>query len=617
MRSIVGPLGTSLTTPRTSHSEAVSSEAVPPETVPPATQPSLSPLHPCLLLLCLIPFGLLPGCGGADPGPPATGATDAAPAPPPPRGLFVDATVEAGLELRVTRPQVAGDHFMPDSMGPGVALLDFDGDGDLDLLRIGATRTPEGEARSETGADLLFENDGRGRFREVSAERGLASSGYGMGAAIGDIDGDGDPDVYLTRYGADRLLRNDDGRFVDVSDAGDPLGPGWSASAAFLDLEGDGDLDLFVTRYLDHDPSVTGEDAAGRPEYPAPAMFPGMTDRLYRNRGDGTFEDITDAAGLAGHRGRGLGVVVLDLDEDGRLDLVVANDGEPNFAWLAGADGRFTERAVELGLALNGEGRPEAGMGIDAGDCDGDGDLDLILTHLVRETHTLYRREGASFLDGTVRAGLAAATFPRTGFGVGFIDADLDGSPDLVALHGRVLRGARDPGTTLGPHWAPYAEPDALFLGDGAGRFREAKEEAGALATTVEVGRGLAWGDLDGDGDLDLVLTTADGALRLLRGTARDAEAPPHWLRVRAIDPRRGSDAIGATVRIRVGERLLTGLTGGGRSYLSAVDPAVHFGLGAESAVTAIEVIWPDRSRETFPGGGVDRTIELMKGEGQ
>ncbi len=560
-----------------------------------------------VLVLCLLILLSL-GCD-ADPPPIATDS---------PASLFTETTEIAGLELRIPRPVTADDYYMPDSMGPGVGVLDFDGDGDLDILRISAVRSASGALESESGTDRLYRNDGNGTFTDATAAAGLGDRGYGMGVAVGDIDGDGDPDLYITHYGPDRLYRNDGGRFVDITSDSEPLGVGWSASAGFFDHDGDGDLDLFVTRYLDLEPYEEGSDAAGRPEYPAPAMFPGVPDLLYRNRGDGTFEDISLAAGISGKAGKGLGVLFTDLDGDGRGDIYVANDGEPNFAWIADGTGAYRDLAVRLGLAVNGFGKAEAGMGVDLGDVNGDGALDLALTHLISESHTLYLRDGEfGYRDGTSAAGLAAPTVPLTGFGVGLLDADLDGDLDLAAVHGRVLRSAVDKRCTLPPHWAPYAEGDRLFLGDGAGRFACAGPAAGSFGSRVEVSRGLAWGDLDGDGDLDLAVTTADGALRLHRSEAAGRAGSGSWLIVRPVDPRTGGIAIGAVVTLRTLGRAQTRTVSAARSYLSSVDPRAHFGLGAERGYDAIWVRWPDGVTETFAGGAAGRVIEVRKGDGE
>ncbi len=556
----------------------------------------------CIALLCA-------GCDDA----PAPGAA-ASPAGPP---WFADVSADLGIEVDVERPPAPGDYFMPDSMTGGCALFDCDGDGDLDLYLVHGVRAPDGALESPAGANRLWRQEGDGRFVDVTVEAGVGDRGFGMGVATGDIDNDGDVDLFVANYGRDRLYRNDgDGTFTDVTDAAGILDTDtWSASAGFHDLDGDGFLDLFVTSYLAHDPAVTSTDASGRPEYAGPAPFDGVPDVLYRNRGDGSFFDATAAAGIAGSAGKGLGVVFVDLDRDGRVDIYVANDGEPNAAWIAGGDGTYEDQAHALGLAVSGYGRPEASMGIACGDGDGDGLTDLYLSHLVLETNTLYRATASGrYDDATLASGLGAASTNDTGFGTAFLDIELDGDLDIVVANGRVLRASPHPNAhpALSAHWRPYAEPDRLLLNDGTGRFSPAPALAGALTANVEVGRGLAVGDLDDDGDLDVVVANGSGTLRVYRNDARRAGA---WLVVRAIDPSLRRDAIGATVEVTAGRGVFRRDVRAAGSYLAASDPRVHFGLGAVTRYDEMAVTWPDGTRETFPGGPANRLVVVRRGE--
>ncbi len=545
----------------------------------------------------------------------------AAPPPPEPADasapdvvdlLFIDATHDLGLDFAIDRA-VAGDYFMPDSMTGGCALFDYDGDGDLDLYIVNAFRAADGRTTTPEGANRLYRQEPDGRFADVTTEAGAGHRGYGMGVAAGDYDNDGDVDLYVTCYGPDTLLRNEgDGTFSDVGVAAGIRNDAWSASAAFFDYDGDGFLDVFVANYLAYDHEKVSRDAAGRREYAAPHMFDGVPDVLYRNAGDGTFTDVSIATGIGAVPGRGLGAACLDLDDDGRPDVYVANDGDPNFAWM-NRNGSFVEEALQRGLALSNTGQREAGMGIAVGDCDGDRHEDLFITHLVQETNTLYRRVAPGlFEDATTAAGLGAASIDATAFGTAFLDVELDGDLDLLAVNGRVLRRVPHPAANLGIHWTPYAEPNQLFINDGAGRYTEAPF-CGALRADVEVSRGLAVGDVDGDGDLDAVVTNGNGTVKIYRNEARRAG---HWLVVRAVDPALSRDAIGATVEVIAGSLHAARVVRAAPGYLSSSDPRPHFGLGPYEAYDDIVVRWPDGSSERFGGGAADRVVEVRRGEG-
>ncbi len=533
--------------------------------------------------------------------------------PPPPQISFTDATDGLAIHFSIDRA-VTGDYFMPDSMGTGCALFDCDGDGDLDLYVVNGFRAAGGALVTPQGANRLYRQEDDGAFRDVSADSGADDQGYGMGVAVGDIDNDGDADLFVTNYGANALYRNDgDGTFTDVTDSAGIAGSAWSASAGFFDADGDGALDLYVTNYLEYDEDAMGRthDAAGQPEYPSPGAFPPATDQFYRNRGDGTFEDLTVASGIASGAGRGLGVVFADLDGDGATDVYVANDGDANFAWMNDGAGGFVDRAPQMGLAVNRYGLPEASMGLALGDTEGDGTMEIFATHLVRESNTLYRPTGAStWHDATGDAGLVADSIDYTGFGTAFFDADHDGDLDLAVVNGRVLRERAHPGARLGPHWSAYAEPNQLFANDGRGGFAEI--DAGAFSRDVEVSRGLAVGDLDGDGDLDLVVVNGNGTVRVYRNEG----ARGHWLVVRAVDPALGRDAIGAVVEVEAGGTRQRRRVDGAGSYLSYHDPRAHFGLGDARTIDGLWVQWPGGSRERFPAGPGDRVIVVRRGEG-
>jgi hypothetical protein len=562
---------------------------------------------------------LLAACGGAT-GPqegPADGPPSAADA------WFDEITEQAGLDF-LHGAGAGAEYLVPEIMGSGGALFDHDGDGDLDLYLVSAG---DGAA----AINRMFSREPDGSYTDVTAASGLGDPGYGMGAALGDVDNDGDLDLLVTNLGPDALYLNAGGGVFRRLES--PIGAdGWSTSACFLDHDRDGLLDLYVATYLDFDPPRACTDKAGNPEFCGPEAFRGLPDRLYRGRGDGTFEEISDAALPGRPSNKGLGVVCADLDGDGRTDVYVTNDGEENLAWMsrgagpAPGPGGFENRAVLLGAALNMFGHAEASMGIAAGDVDDDLDLDLFMTHLDRETNTLYLNLGeAGFEDRTATSGLGPAGLPFTGFGTALLDADRDGDLDLVAVNGRVRRGASLAGRaerrrawqvdpSVPPLLVDYAEPNQLFVNQGAGSFSEAGALAGALATGAEVSRGLLTGDLDGDGDLDLAVTNCGGRARLYRN---DAPGDGHWLAVRAIDPALRRDALGAAVILHAAGRSTLRPVLSGLSYLSAIEPEVHFGLGDAAWFDGITVVWPDGTREAFPGGTADRRIRVLKGQGE
>lgn len=547
--------------------------------------------------LPILASACLAGCGGD---PPAT-------ANEPP--LFTEITAASGLDDSPARPP-EGTWALPEIMGGGVAVFDADADGDLDILHV-ETPIPGRNPAAEAPVRLYLRGPD-GAWRDATAGSGLGR-GYGQGVTTGDVEGDGDVDVYVTNLGPDALYRNrGDGTFEDATGESGIAGDHWSTSAAFVDHDGDGDLDLFVVHYGVYDPGRRCTGADGAPDYCNPLAYEGTVDALYENDGSGTLTDVTARAGIDA-RGRGLGIVAADLTGDGLVDLYVANDGEANHLWVQREDGTFADEAVMRGAAFNAYGEPEGSMGVDAGDVDGDGRLDLFTTHLVGETNTLYLgAEGGVFADRTDAAGMGRIDRPNTGFGTGFLDFDHDGDLDLAVVNGGVGRGRVHPGAALGPFWDPIAEPDLLFENVGGGRFADVGGRAGAFGERVEVGRGLAYGDLDEDGDLDLVV----GSLGGVRIHRNDAPAPgTHWLIVRAVTGRR--DALGAEVTVTAGGRRVTRLARAGYSYASAGDPRAHFGLGGADAIEALEVRWPDGAREAFDPPGVDRAVTVRNGEGR
>jgi hypothetical protein len=526
--------------------------------------------------------------------------------------VFADWTEEVGPDFDFDRAR-HGDYFMPDSLAAGCALLDFDGDGDLDVYIVNGFWPGDGAWRHPDGANRLYRQEASGSFVDVTESSGAGDEGYGMGVAVGDVDNDGDVDFYVTNYGPDVLYRNNgDGTFTNVTrEAG--LGDArWGASAGFVDYDGDGLLDLFVTTYLDFKPEQRTADSAGRPEYPGPTCCRGIPDILYRNQGNGSFTDVSEAAGIASSPGKGLGVAFADLDGDGRVDIYVANDGESNRAWIQNADGSFTDRGQELGIALNVHGGVEAGMGVSLGDLHQSGRLDVLVTHLSQESNTLYRSRGdGRFSDATLGSGLGSASLDFTGFGSALLDFDLDGDLDPLVVNGRVLRAPLRPGVRLNDHWGPYAEPNLLFENDGKGRFRAASAACGPLCAEVEVSRGLAAGDVDNDGDLDVLVTSGNGRARLYRNVRPHGE---HWLTVRAVEPETRRDAYGSVIRVTLQDRTIRRDVAPTYSYLSSGDPRAHFGLGSADRVDEVRVRWPDGIEESFGSLEVDRGHLLERG---
>ncbi len=575
----------------------------------------------------------------------ACGDDDGAPSPAEPAvpaAWFTEITLEAGIDFHHSAGR-RDDFYTPEITGSGGALFDYDGDGDLDVYLVDA-------AAAGASPNRMLRQEADGRFTDVTAASGLGDPGYGMGAALGDVDHDGDLDLFVSNFGADVLyLNRGGGRFENATATSGLGGSDWSTSACFLDYDLDGNLDLYVATYLSFDPPKACTDRAGNPEFCGPAAYRGLPDLLYRGRGDGTFREVGATAFASRPANKGLGVICADLDGDGLTDVYVTNDGEQNQLWVHRGDSNsatrpgtafagpktggtvldepvFEDRALILGAALNLMSQPEASMGVAAGDVDNDLDLDLFMTHLDRETNTLYRNLGeAGFEDFTAAAGLGPASLAHTGFGTAFFDADLDGDLDLVMVNGRVRRGAslidrserrRDwrVEPSVPAAFRDYAEPNLFFLGDGRGGFREASERAGRLAGTVEVSRGVAAGDLDGDGDLDILVTNCGGTARLYRNDVPD---PGHWLKVRAVDPSLGRDALGAAVEVHAGGRGQLRPILSSTSYLMATEPEAHFGLGDAERFEGITVIWPGGAREEFPGGAVDRTVRVVKGGGE
>ncbi|MEM9556203.1 MAG: CRTAC1 family protein [Acidobacteriota bacterium] len=503
-----------------------------------------------------------------------------------------------------------GERHMMETMGSGVAIVDVDGDGWMDVYFVQSGPVPWNiSAEDPHRPNVLLRNRGDGTFDNVTEASGAGDTGYGMGVCAGDVDNDADVDLFVTNFGPDVLLRNrGDGTFDDVSEAAGVDDPLWSVGCAFADIDLDGDLDLFVVRYVNFSEQnqirCTIGDQVG---YCHPDVYHGVPDLLYRNRGDGTFEDITETAGIGvddPEESKGLGVLWLDADDDGLPDAYVANDSTRNFLWRNRGDGTFEDIAIGAGAAFNNRGQTEAGMGVAAADFDGDGLEDLVVTHLDYETNTLYRRSGeAAFDDLTDAAGLGGPSILHVGFGAVFFDFELDGDPDLFVANGHII----DNVSLEAPHLS-YPQQDQLFenrlvgeQGDSStGRFVDISERAGPYFARKLVGRGVARGDLDNDGDEDLVISNSNEPAVLLWNRAGDSGRS---LQLRLLDAH-GRDAVGAVARLEASapdgtRRLLVGTVRAGASYASQHDPRLVFGLG-DATLESLTITWPGGGAESI-----------------
>ena len=541
---------------------------------------------------------------------------------------FTDRAEASGLDF-VHFNGMSGQFYIPEIMGPGVAMLDYDNDGDLDVYVVQGrplgSGTPLVTPPSDAPSDRLYRNDldvhpdgtRTLRFTNVTDESGITAGGYGQGVASGDFDNDGWVDLYLTQFGSNQMLRNNgDGTFTDVSEHTGTADPSWSVSASFVDVDRDGWLDLFVANYMVYtDSEAAGSciDPAGKRDYCGPTSAPPQPNRFYRNRGDGTFIEATAAAGLGLGLGPAMGVATGDVNNDGWLDIFVANDVHENQLWVNQRDGTFTNMALLGGVALGADGTAQADMGVDLGDFDNDGDEDLFITELTGQGSTLYVNNGTGqFEDQSARKGIRRASLPYTGFGAAWLDFDNDGWLDILAVNGRIKRDleARTPEDPF-----PFRQRNQLLRNLGDGRFEDVTDQAGPVFELREVSRGAAFGDIDNDGDTDVLVGNDAGPVRLL---INDIGSGHHWLGLRLVG--------GATPRDMVGARVAVTLANGSTiwrrarsdgSYASANDPRVLVGLGQAAEAPRVRVIWPSGRSETWDDVPQDRYTTLTEGQGR
>ncbi len=565
--------------------------------------------------------------------PPATDASSKqAGAVSPETAIFTDMAEAAGIDF-VHFNGMSGAYYYCEPVGSGVAMFDYDNDGDLDIYIVQGNMLGQGKKAADAlfpprgplpPKDRLYRNELVGkngassklRFTDVTEKSGIDARGYGMGVAAGDWNNDGWVDLYVTNFGPNQMWRsNGDGTFSDVTgETGTDEGR-WSISAAFLDFDRDGWLDLYVGNYVDF--SFTNRkkcfSEGGRRDYCGPLGFNPVPERLFRNRGDGTFEDVSAKSQIAAEHNGSLGVVAADFNADGWADLYVTNDGRANHLWMNQGDGTFKNEAMLAGCALNADGKPEASMGVDAGDYDNDGDEDLFMTHLNGEKNTLYVNDGQGWFDDlSYRTRLGAPSLPYTAFGMAFFDYDNDGWLDILAVNGEVqtieaLARAKDP--------YPLHQPNQLFRNLANGQFEDVTHKAGSVFELSEVSRGAAFGDVDNDGDTDVLVVNNNGRARLLINHIGNRK---HWLGLRLADKTGKRDLLGTRVAVirSKGPTLWRRARADG-SYASANDPRVLVGLGDSTDVTAVRAYWPSGQVEEWTDVSVDRYTTLREGSGK
>ena len=526
---------------------------------------------------------------------------------------FVDVAVRSGITFRHDNA-VSPEKYLIETMGSGCAWIDYDQNGLLDLYLVNGAATrvyaPKQSLRS-----ALYRNNGDGTFTDVTAKAGVGGEGlFGMGVAVGDYDNDGYPDLFVLGY--DRCIlyhNNGDGTFTDITaHAGVTNSGRWASSAAWFDYDNDGRLDLVIANYVDWSPErnfYCGDPGPGMRSYCHPDDYHGQPPTLFHNNGNGTFTDVSKSSGLGLKGGNGLGVVTFDYDNDGWQDIFIANDHMPNYLFHNNRDGTFREVGYLAGVSVSADGQFEAGMGTDAADTTGSGRLDLIVAHLDMQLARIYQNLGdQTFEDATLRSKLSYATYHISTFGTRFMDYDNDGARDLFLANGHVLDNIERYHADT-----KYAEPKMMFRNTGHGIFENVSDRLGADFLTPRVSRGAAVGDFDNDGDLDILVNNCGQTPQLLRNDGGNAN---RWLEILLVGTKSNRDAVGARVKVTVGDLVLYDQRKGGMSYQSAQDPRLHFGLGQRSMVDLIEIMWPSGSTTKLSKIKADQIIAIKEGAG-
>jgi hypothetical protein len=530
-----------------------------------------------------------------------------------PKLLFRDIRAEAGVAFE--HHSAPEKKYIVESMSGGVALFDYDNDGRIDIYLVDSL-TVETAKDPKAARSALYRNLGGGRFQDVTDQAGIGHPGWGMGVCTADVDGDGWEDLYVTALGGNHLYRNNhDGTFSDITARAGVAGGGWSTGCGFADYDRDGRLDLFVSRYVKVDLENLPEFGKGKTcEFRGiavqcgPRGLPGASDLLFHNDGDGHFTEVGEKAGVSDPRAYfGLGIAWFDYNQDGWPDLYVANDSTPSFLYLNQKDGTFKELAFPMGVAVSEDGGEQGGMGVAVGDYDNSGRLSVFKTNFAEEYNSLFHNDGDHFTDVSFRSKTAASSIPFVGWGTAFFDYDNDGLLDLIAVNGHVYpqmdqasRGAS----------AGYRQRKLLYHNRGDGTFDEVAAQFGSVLTEPRVSRGLAVGDLDNDGRLDLVVNDLDGRPQVLHNELADAG---HWLLVKLVGRDGNTDAIGAVVRVKAGKLSLMRLVQSGTSYLSQDDMRRHFGLGPETQADSLEVLWPDGTTTKRANVKADQVVEIKQ----
>src|SRR5215469_10363102 len=505
------------------------------------------------------------------------------------------------------------EKYLPESSGPGCAFVDYDNDGWMDIYLVNSGKCDFFDPNPRL-RNALYHNNRDGTFSDVTAKAGVLGGGYGQGVAVGDYDGDGFPDLYVTQYGRNILYHNNgDGTFTDVTEKAGVAAPGWSSSAVWFDYDNDGRLDLFVCQFVEFDKSKNLPCAAGDSlGYCIPRLYKPRPSWLFHNNGDGTFTDVSKPSGIANHLGKAWGVVATDINNDGRMDLFVANDTVANFLFANRGNGRFEEIATQAGVAYSAEGRPRSGMGLDSADVDQDGWMDLFVANIDHEMYSLYRNNhDETFDDLALSTGIGQATRLMSGWGLKFFDYDNDGNLDLLLANGN----PDDLIEELSHRQVGYREPLLLFHNSGKA-WTNVSAQSGPLFAKPFSARGLAIGDFNNDGAIDVLISVNDDAPLLLHNRAGREN---HWLGIRLVGRKANPDAIGARLTYQAGDLKRSRMKTGGGSYLSYHDPRMVLGIGTRSRLDWLEVRWPQPSGkvERFTDLPIDRYITIVEGEGK